>query len=118
MPKFLQDQLDEVGFEWNTHYKRRSRHDIAPGLPDVLFFLPGISCHTNRKIDVSESVLDELSRERDMSQDAHEILEEKDAELVEYLMYIILSEKLPYPPRNCADGKCVFKRIIELCTMY
>ena len=111
--KFLQDQLYEVCFEWNTHYIRRSRHDSVPGLPDVLFFLPDISGHINKiKIDVSESVLDELSHERDIAQEAHEIQEEKDAELEEYLMYVVRSEKLPYPPRNWAEGKCVFERII------
>ena len=84
--KFLQEQLYEVRYEWNTHYIRRSRHDTVPGLPDVLFFLPDISGHINKKIDVSESVLDELSRERDIAQEAREIQEGKDAELEEYLM--------------------------------
>ena len=59
-------------------------------------------------------MLDELTHERDIAQEAHEIQEEKDAELEEYLMYVVRSETLPYPPRNWADEKCVFERIIEL----
>ena len=52
----------------------------------MLFSLPDISGHINKKIDVSESVLDELSRERDIALEAREIQEGKDAELEEYLM--------------------------------
>ena len=36
----IQDELDAVKENWNTHYIRKSRHDTINGRPDSLFFLP------------------------------------------------------------------------------
>ena len=38
--KLIQDELDKVKDQWNSHYIRRSRHDTVPGVPDILYDLP------------------------------------------------------------------------------
>ena len=38
--KIKQKELDEVREEWNNHYIRKSRHHIASGIPNTLYYLP------------------------------------------------------------------------------
>ena len=36
----LQEELNEIRHQWNTHYIRQSRHDTLPGRPNELYYLP------------------------------------------------------------------------------
>ena len=36
----LQNVVDKIKQHWNTRYIRCSEHGTAPGVPDVLFYLP------------------------------------------------------------------------------
>lgn len=39
----IQDSLDQVKEQWNTHYVRKSRFDTAKGRPDSLYYLPELN---------------------------------------------------------------------------
>ena len=43
----IQQILDDVKEEWNTHYIRESRYDTVRGRPDTLYYLPGLSGGAN-----------------------------------------------------------------------
>jgi hypothetical protein len=38
--KVIQNELNQVKENWNSHYIRESRHQTAAGIPDKLYFLP------------------------------------------------------------------------------
>lgn len=112
---FLQDELNEVMFHWNTHYIRRSRHDTVGGIPDVLFFMPNATGHTDSKKEISDIEINSITAQRDIEAEADPILNEHDEDLFQYFRYVVNEEHLSYPPKTWAEGKHVFSRIVELC---
>lgn len=40
----LQNDLNKVKNNWNTHRIRRSKYGTAPGVPDILFFASALRC--------------------------------------------------------------------------
>ena len=82
----LQDELDHVKPQWNTHYIRRTRHETIARRPDELFFLPELSRGQNRGVSISDSEIDSAYyEEENLMEDATIIINNVDGELVEYL---------------------------------
>lgn len=113
--RLLQNELDEVSYEWNTHYIRRSRHDTVPGIPDELFHLPTLSNHENCKILISDEEVQNLLNERDIISEGERAINEQDDDLVEFFNYTIETENILYPPRNWREGRIMFETIIQRC---
>ena len=113
--KFLQTQLDEVRYQWNMHYIRRSRRESSAGIPDVLFFRPGLSGHIDMKIEISDNRINALLNDRDIMTEAAQFIGECDEELVEYFVYVVHVKGLSYPPGNWEEAKNMYETIINLC---
>ena len=113
--QFLQNQLDEVCYEWNTHFIRQSRHDTIPGVPDVLFHVPMLSGHENKKVLTTQEQLQNILNERDIFSEATEIMNNIDKDLEEFFQHVIQTEELPYPPKNWQDARNIYETIIHRC---
>eukprot|EP00794_Sanderia_malayensis_P013642 gene13642-15069_t len=112
---FLQTELDNVKFHWNTHHIRKSRHDTVGGIPDVLFFMPNATGHTDSKKELSEPEINNVTTQRNIEAEALPILNEHDEELFQFFQYVVNEEQLCFPPKTWDEAKQVFSRIIELC---
>ena len=114
--KFLQNQLDEVQYEWNTHYIRKSRNDTIPGIPDVNFHSPPDG-YKNELIEIDNDNIEQLLNERNILDEARALENEQgDENLSDYFRYVVDSEDLPsYPPKDWQQAKYVFRTIIERC---
>lgn len=61
--KVVQEELDAVKEQWNTHRIRKSRHDTVPGRPDSLYFLPQLhGALDNLKKEVPAIEIDYVSQ--------------------------------------------------------
>ena len=93
--KFLQNQLDEVQYEWNTHYIRKSRNDTIPGIPDVNFHSPPDG-YKNEQIEIDNDNIEQLLNERNILDEARALESEQgDENLSDYFRYVVDSEDLP-----------------------
>ena len=85
----IQDELDAVKENWNTHYIRKSRHDAINGRPDSLFFLP----EHHGAVDM----LNQVPEEKIQYISTHIVEEIPTHELLEYFEYVRLSLGCPQP---------------------
>ena len=113
--KFLQTQLNEVKYEWNTHYIRRSRHDTIPGIPDVLYHLPALLGHENEKVIITPEQLHNLLNERNIILEATEVMSNNDEDLEQFFNYITQTEDFTYPPKNWQEARVIYETIINRC---
>ena len=58
--KLIQNELDKVMDQWNSHYIRRSRHDTVPGVSDILYYLPANSGAVDCLVTVSQAKICEV----------------------------------------------------------
>ena len=92
--RVLQDELDKIKIQWNTHRIRRSRHSHVAGVPDALFFLPERSGGIQCKHDVTDMQISYL--EEQLPTDA-ERYEAENTVYQEYLFYLMNFHNLQYP---------------------
>lgn len=112
---FLQLQLDEVVYEWNTHYIRQTNHETIPGVPDILYHAPILSGHEDKKVAITQGQVQRILQEKNVFSEATEIFEDHDQLLKEYFEYVIQTKQLRYPPKNWEEARSVYKIIIEKC---
>ena len=99
----LQYELDQVKFQWNTHYIRRTRHDTILGMPYELFFLLELSGSQSQGTNISDSEIDSAySNEENLMEDATNVMNDADEELVEYFEYVV------YLPTNWKEGRKLY----------
>jgi len=90
--KILQEELDNVKEQWNTHSIRRSRFETVPGRPDSLYFLPELhGGMPNLKMEVPATEINYVLQH---------IVEDCDTDINEYQDYFkyatnIMLSKLP-----------------------
>ena len=107
----LQKDLDEVVYEWNTHFIRKSRHDVVPGVPDVLFYLPEHIGYRDSKQEIDIQALNDLSAQNNIESEADEIQKGVDGLMLEYFNHVVESKHLSYPPASWEEGLYVYKEI-------
>lgn len=98
--KLIQNELDKVMDQWNSHYIRRSRHDTVPGVPDILYYLPENSGAVDCLVPVSQAKIYEVQPQCDMD-------EEEDF-YKDYFEYIMETEDWEYPV-NVEDAFNLFQ---------
>ena len=87
--KLIQDELDKVKDQWNSHYIRRSRHDTVPGVPDILYYLPEQTGCLDCLFPVSQEKIAEV--EEQCEQDVMDNL------YLEYFEHVLETQSLQYP---------------------
>ena len=115
---FLQQELDTFNVEWNNHYIRKSKNSRISGIPDELFSTPQLHGHVNCFKEVSLEETDILLQEyenryqKNVLNDAKEILNDHNPSLVEYFDYVIQEKRLNYPLRDWKEAKIMFRTLI------
>jgi len=112
---FLQKQLDEVRYERNTHYIRKSKNNTVRGIPDVNFFSPSDGFQ-DQQIEIQDDDMAQLLNQRNILEEARTLeIQNMEEDLNEYFEYVVASEGLPFPPSDWAQAKNVFRTIIDKC---
>ena len=114
--ELLQLQLDQVRYQWNIHYIRKSRHGTIGGIPDVLFYTPDVLNYVDQKNEVSEEMIYNVLLQRDIISEGLEVINDEDTELFEYFRYVVRHENIEHPPKNWQAARIMFGRIVGLCT--
>ena len=109
--EFLQKELDDVAYQWNTHYIRRSRHDTVPGIPDVLFYLPEMSGHQDMKQAIDVNTLNTILRQQNIEAEADDVMVGVQDDMYEYFNFVVNLKGLPYPPKSWEEGRFIFQNI-------
>ena len=52
--RFLQDQLDSILKQWNSHHIRRSQNHTISGIPDEMYYLPENFGYEHRRLIISD----------------------------------------------------------------
>ena len=110
--RLLQDELDELVHKWNTHYIKKSNHNVISGIPEELFYLPqtvGFD-HCGRVVHAVE--LEGLLQNYDLTENMRHI-NRCDQYLESYFLYIIRREGLMYPPSDWWAAERMFDAIIR-----
>lgn len=99
--RLIQNELDNVKDQWNSHYIRRSRHDTVPGVPDLLYYLPENTGAIDCLVPVSQAKIHEVEAQ------CHMDVEEDFFK--EYFEYIMETEDWEYPT-NVEDAFDLFQK--------
>ena len=107
----LQDDLDIVRLHWNTHRIRSSRHGTVPGIPDVLYHLPGQSGGINCMVSLSQEKIQEMN----LYLDGQENQDDNDDQYLyqEYFHYVMETGGFSYPETH-AEAFNLFTRLIGI----
>ena len=103
--KLIQNELDKVMDQWNSHYIRRSRHDTVPGVSDILYYLPENSGAVYCLVTVSQAKICEVEPQ------CHIDIEEDLCK--DYFQYIMETEDWNYPV-NVEDAFNLFQSLNNL----
>ena len=103
--KLIQNELDDIQDQWNSHYIRRSRHDTVPGVPDILYYLPESSGGVDCLVPVSNTQICEVEPQCDI--DTEEDIYK------EYFQHVMEINSWNYPV-NVNDAFNLFQRFNEL----
>lgn len=108
---FLQQQLDEVMRQWNSHYIR-SQPRIISGVPNEMYYLPENFGFLKCGIEIDNHDINTVLEQRDVFTDANNAIM-TDEDLEKYFRYVVMCEKLSFPPNTWDEARQVFKTIIE-----
>ncbi|EDV19026.1 uncharacterized protein TRIADDRAFT_62526 [Trichoplax adhaerens] len=80
----LQDELDMVKDQWNSHRIRRSRTNVVSGVPDIMYYLP----HRFEAYNCMERVSAPMITEMERNVNSEDIGENTGSMHVEYFDYV------------------------------
>lgn len=103
--KILQEDLNKVRDQWNSHRITKSGHSTVEGVPDVMYYLP-------EYYSMEECVV-AVSTQQALEMEQHCELVEEENVYLEYFEYILDTEDLNYPS-NVEEALQLFHRVIEL----
>ena len=103
--RVIQNELDEVRNHWNSHYIRRSHHGTVPGIPDILFFLPGNTGAVDCLVPVSSTKIQQVEPQC--------LMEEEENVFKEYFEYLMETNSWDYA-MNARDAFSLFQSINQL----
>lgn len=100
----IQEDLNFVMNQWNTHRIRKSRHDTVSGRPDALFFLPqhygGVD---GLKLQVPQAEIDHVAE--------HIVVADSGNDYQEYFEYVKVSLGIENPT-NCQEALDLYHSLI------
>ena len=120
---FLQQEIETVKVEWNNHYIKKSKNSQISGIPDELFLTTQLHSHANCFQEVSLEEINTVFQEyenryqKNIPNDAKEILNDPDPTLVEYFDYVIQEKQLNYPPCDWKGAKIMLETILD-CSVH
>ena len=62
--RFLQDQLDSILKQWNSHHIRRSQNHTISGVPDEMYYLPENFGYEHRGLVVSNKHVNNILQQK------------------------------------------------------
>jgi len=103
----IQEDLDKVKFNWNTHRIRQSGSGTVPGIPDVLYLLPQNSGAFECKVKVSRGNINEMEQHVEDYDECHS----ERSLYYEYFHFTMENENFQYP--NSPEEACeLFEKLI------
>ena len=99
----LQNDLNKVRDEWNSHKIRKSRFSKVSGIPNQMYYLPESYNSTDQGRFISELEIDSILRERNYNEKVNAI-GICDPDLERYFQYILDSTNLHHPARNWKEA--------------
>ena len=104
--KVLQNDLDRVREQWNSHHITKSQHSNVNGIPDIMYFLPEYHGRQDCLMEVSQAQIDEMAIHCQMEELEENIFHQ-------YFIYVMETEGLSYP-NNEQDGLELYRRLTLL----
>lgn len=103
--RVIQNELDKVKEQWNSHYIRKSRHDTVPGVPDILYYLPENSGAIDCLVRVPQNKIGEVEQQCrvDVEEDLY----------TDYFEHIMETEMWNYP-ENAEEAFNLFQKFNDL----
>ena len=103
--RVIQNELDKVKEQWNSHYIRKSHHDTIPGVPDILYYLPENSGAIDCLVRIPQDKIDEVEPQCYM--------DEEDNLYTDYFEHIMEDEMWDYP-QNAEEAFNLFQKYNNL----
>ena len=104
--RILQNDLDKVKEQWNSHKVTKSQYSRVHGVPDIMHFLPEYHGHDECLVDVSQRQIDEVEEHCQTEELGKNIYHE-------YFVYVMKMEGLAYPS-NDREALTLYQRLTEL----
>ena len=114
--RFLQDQLDSILKQWNSHHIRRSQNHTVSGVPDEMYYLPENFGYEHWGLVISDEHINNILQQKNIYEGANNVAEAHE-DLQDYFWHVVNCEKLPFPPTTWEEGSMIFKRTIEKASM-
>ena len=67
----LQNDLDKVKDQWNSHYIRKSHFDTISGIPDILYWLPEYVDEHDRLVPLTGAKIREMVPHCEIEKDVY-----------------------------------------------
>ena len=110
--RFLQDQLDSILKQWNSHHIRRSQNHTISGVPDEMYYLPENFGYEHRGLVIDDEHINNILQRKNIYEETNNVTEAHE-DLQDYFWHVVNCEKLPFPPTTWEEATMIFKRIIE-----
>ena len=110
--RFLQDQLDSILKQWNSHHIRRSQNHKISEVPDEMYYLPENFGYEHRGLVIDDKHINDILQQKNIYEEANNITEAHE-DLQDYFWHVGNCEKLPFPPTTWEEATMIFKQIIE-----
>ena len=111
--RLLQNDLDKMKLEWNTHLIRKSRHARVTWMPDELYYMPELYGYQQRGLRINSNVLPWVWNQRVIHGEADNVLNEIDEDLHSYFRYVVDQLGISLPPRDWVEAKTIYNTIIS-----
>ena len=102
----IQNELNRVMEEWNSHYVRKSRFQTVSGIPNNLYFLPQSVNATDHKYPCNPEDLEEINNDLHVYESADSLLYQ---EYFSYVRQIIGFGE----PESCGEALTLYCRLLE-----
>ena len=113
---FLQMELDKLKREWNMHTIRKSKGTQISGVPDELYFVPEGNGYLNCGESIRRRDISDVLNQINVHEAAKDVLGKADADMTEYFRYVVSELDIVVPPRDWAEARYIYDKIIEVST--
>ena len=108
---FLQDQLNNILKQWNSHHIRRSQDHKISRVPNEKYYLPENFGFERHGLVASDKNIINILQQKILMK--RQIMSLRHKDLQHNFWYVVNCEKLPFPPTTWEEANMIFKGIIE-----
>ena len=109
--RFLQDQLNSILKQRNSHHIRKSQDHKISGVPYETYYLPENFEYKRHNLVASAKHINNILQQKILMK--RQIMSLRHKDLQHNFWYVVNCEKLPFPPTTWEEANMIFKGIIE-----